>query len=80
MFPLDATTVLEIQRERQKWTERPCATGFYWLRGWGDALLDVEMVLVSDDCLWFTPWGSDSDYEITETTGMWSGPLVPPSC
>jgi hypothetical protein len=81
MYPIDASTICEIQRQRQAWTsEKPTVAGYYWLRLWKEALFDVEMVLTSDDCTTFTPWGSDYDYKVSEVDGQWSGPLEPPSC
>lgn len=78
MYPLDAETILEIQRERQRWTVGPPrVNGWYWLRGWKEALLEPEMVLVDNGK--FTPWGSDYDYSVVDTGGEWSGPLLPPS-
>ena len=44
MYPLDAETILEIQRERQRWTVNlPHVNGWYWLRGWKEALLSATL-------------------------------------
>ena len=79
MYPLDAQTILDIQRYKQAWTkEKPTKEGYYWLRNgpegaepqivqvWGTDLRTVELC------------GSDVAYDAEYIEGEWSGPLEAP--
>lgn len=86
MYPLDAATILGIQRERQKWTTtKPAAAGYYWLRNFevngGENNPDPQVAEVYEDIcgeLVVARAGTDCDFDLKDVNGEWSGPLELP--
>ena len=85
MYPLDAESILEIQRMRQAWkSEKPTAAGYYWFRGVLDSTVinsSVETVIVEvwEHLTAFVLFFDDSVYNTAHVDGEWSGPLTPPT-
>lgn len=79
MYPIDAETILDIQRERQQWSaKRPTVNGYYWFRN-GPESPDPQIVELWANQDYVSLCGSDVTYEMGDIDGEWSGPLTPPS-